>query len=98
MGVKELVKVLNFVWSVEFWRMGVCWTLSLIMAYVRLLTQRFFTRESKSYARCSTTVETMKSSAVRKPLCVITGVNKPITFASSSFFLRIIVVLVSVGS
>lgn len=73
--MKELVEVWHFVWSVEFWRMGVCWTLSLIMAYARLLAHRFFSRESKTYGRCSTMVETMKSSADRKPVCVITGVN-----------------------
>ncbi|KAK1384799.1 Rossmann-fold NAD(P)-binding domain-containing protein [Heracleum sosnowskyi] len=83
-----LIEVLHFVWSVEFWRMGVCWTLSLIMAYARLLAQRFFSRQSKSYARCSTMVDTMKNSAAKKPVCVITGATSGLGAAAAAELAR----------
>lgn len=96
--MKELVEVLHFMWSVEFWRMGVCWTLSLIMAYARLLVQKFLSQESKTYGRCSTMVETMEGSVARKPVCVITGVINTLLFFIIFFILRVVVVLVNVGS
>lgn len=90
MAVKDFVEVWHFVWSVEFWRMGVCWTLSLLLAYARLLGQRFLTRGNKSYGRC------WKHSGARKPVCVITGVNEHVTLASVIAVMT--VVLVDVGS
>ncbi|KAL8101321.1 hypothetical protein AgCh_033268 [Apium graveolens] len=68
--------------------MGVCWTLSLIMAYARLLAQRFFSRESKTYGRCSTMVETMKSTVDRKPVCVITGATSGLGAAAAADLAR----------
>ncbi|XP_074345545.1 uncharacterized protein LOC141684459 isoform X1 [Apium graveolens] len=88
MAVKELVEVLHFMRSVEFWRMGVCWTLSLIMAYACLLAQRFFSPESKTYGRCSTMVETMKSTVDRKPVCVITGATSGLGAAAAADLAR----------
>ncbi|KAL1830832.1 hypothetical protein ACET3Z_000483 [Daucus carota] len=82
MAVKDFVKVWHFVWSVEFWRMGVCWTLSLVLAYARLLGQRFLTRGNKSYGRC------WKHSGGRKPVCVITGATSGLGAAAAADLAR----------
>lgn len=81
MAVKEFTEAFRFACSVEFWRMGVLWTISLILSYFRLFAQSLLSRKSKSYARCSpTTEEALKSTAVRKPICIITGVINPLIY------------------
>lgn len=71
MAIKELWNALQFICSVEFWRMSVFWTLSLLVSYCRLL----LAPKSESYPRCppATLIN-------NKPVCIITGV------ISSSYF------------
>ncbi|KAG6636374.1 dehydrogenase/reductase SDR family member on chromosome X-like isoform X2 [Carya illinoinensis] len=64
MAIKELWNALQFICSVEFWRMSVFWTLSLLVSYCRLL----LAPKSQSYPRCppATLIN-------NKPVCIITG-------------------------
>lgn len=85
MVVKEFTEAFRFACSAEFWRMGVLWTISLILSYFRLFAQSLLSRKSKSYARCSpTTEEALKSTAVRKPICIITGATSGLGAAAAS--------------
>ncbi|KAJ9702227.1 hypothetical protein PVL29_004119 [Vitis rotundifolia] len=66
---KELREVLHFVFSLQFLRMALFWTLSLIISYLHLFIQRFpFSRKSNSYTRCPP-----ENTATFRPLCIITG-------------------------
>nr|CAN83376.1 hypothetical protein VITISV_022730 [Vitis vinifera] len=66
---KELREVLHFVFSLQFLRMALFWTLSLIISYLHLFIQRFpFSRKSNSYPRCPPA-----NTATFRPLCIITG-------------------------
>ncbi|KAB1213123.1 Dehydrogenase/reductase SDR family member on chromosome X [Morella rubra] len=74
--MKELGDALHFICSLEFWRMAVFWTLSLLISYCRLL----FSPHIKSYARCSPAASPINN----KPICIITGVISYLHFFPSS--------------
>lgn len=93
MDAKELREAVKFVCTVDFWRMAVFWTLSLILSYFQLFTQRFFGQKAKKYV-CSflpllpaTTSVPSGSDGVGRPVCVITGVNGLLIFPVSCFLL-----------
>lgn len=72
--VKIVVEVISFMWDVEFWRMAVLWTLSLIFSYLKLFYQNFFFPNSKCYSRCSPKDSAFATVSVPRPVCIITGV------------------------
>ncbi|XP_043707161.1 uncharacterized protein LOC122656619 isoform X3 [Telopea speciosissima] len=77
---------LNFVCSVEFWRMAVFWTLALVNSYLQLFSRAFFFRISRSYPRCSprpTATSISKTIAPTRPLCIITGATSGLGAASA---------------
>ncbi|TMW88978.1 hypothetical protein EJD97_017811 [Solanum chilense] len=67
------MEALSFLCKVEFWRMAVCWTLSLILSYLQLFSQIHFSRKSKLYDRCSSKSSSSSNAAIGKPICIITG-------------------------
>ncbi|KAK9266904.1 hypothetical protein L1049_027163 [Liquidambar formosana] len=67
---------LRFVWSLEFWRMAVLWTFSLIISYFQLFDHYLLSHKSNSYPRCSPVVAT-------KPLCIITGATSGLGAAAA---------------
>ncbi|KAG1346612.1 dehydrogenase/reductase SDR family member on chromosome X [Cocos nucifera] len=56
---------MEVVFSLEFWRMAVLWTLSLLFSYVQLL------RPSPSFPRRRFSPD--PASRVKRPICVVTG-------------------------
>ncbi|XP_062145977.1 uncharacterized protein LOC133853974 isoform X1 [Alnus glutinosa] len=75
MVMEELRDAFHFVCSVEFWRMAVFWTLSLLISYCHLL----FAPNSKSYPRCAPAT----SSINIKPVCIITGATSGLGAATA---------------
>lgn len=73
--MKELGDALHFICSLEFWRMAVFWTLSLLISYCRLL----FSPHIKSYARCSPAASPINN----KPICIITGATSGLGAAAA---------------
>uniref|UniRef100_A0A5B7BX11 Dehydrogenase/reductase SDR family member on chromosome X n=1 Tax=Davidia involucrata TaxID=16924 RepID=A0A5B7BX11_DAVIN len=92
MAVKELGEALHFACTVEFWRMAVFWTLSLIISYLRLFAQSLFTQKSRSSARRSAppvpppTTATHITTATRRPVCIITGATSGLGAAAAYAF------------
>ncbi|XP_007035941.2 PREDICTED: dehydrogenase/reductase SDR family member on chromosome X isoform X1 [Theobroma cacao] len=76
--IKELKEALRFVLSVEFWRMGVLWTISLLASYLQLYTNRLFSRKAQSYPRCHPPI-----SPSLRPVCVITGATSGLGAAAA---------------
>ncbi|XP_043707162.1 dehydrogenase/reductase SDR family member on chromosome X-like [Telopea speciosissima] len=77
---------LNFVCSVEFWRMAVFWTLALVNSYLQLFSRAFFFRISHSYPSCSpwpTATSISKTNAPTRPLCIITSATSDLGAASA---------------
>ncbi|GKV12373.1 hypothetical protein SLEP1_g23525 [Rubroshorea leprosula] len=75
--MRELGKAMCFVCSVEFWRMAVLWTFSLLTSYWQLYTTR---HSSKSYCfpRCKPQV-----SQTMRPVSVITGATSGLGAAAA---------------
>ncbi|KAK9986417.1 hypothetical protein SO802_031368 [Lithocarpus litseifolius] len=69
----ELGKAMQFICSLEFWRMAVFWTLSLLVSYWHLL----FTPKSKSFPRCA------PATTPIKPVCIITGATSGLGAAAA---------------
>ncbi|KAI3985661.1 hypothetical protein MKX01_033944 [Papaver californicum] len=65
----ELRDSLYFLCSIQFWRMGVLWTFSIIYSYLQLWLNKVMFRKYKSYPRCSMKV----SPSAKRPVCVVTG-------------------------
>ncbi|KAK0587608.1 hypothetical protein LWI29_025676 [Acer saccharum] len=80
---KELKEVLYFVCSVEFWRMAVLWTVSLLSSYLQLLVQRLFVHKSNSYIRCIP-----PTTGLIMPICIITGATSGLGAAAASALSR----------
>ncbi|GAV77358.1 adh_short domain-containing protein [Cephalotus follicularis] len=84
MKMKEMKEAVKFVWTVEFWRMGVLWTLSLLSSYFHFF---FFSppRNSKSsYPRTCPPHNSTSTSTIRTPpVCVITGASSGLGAAAA---------------
>ncbi|KAH0739488.1 hypothetical protein KY290_038193 [Solanum tuberosum] len=74
-----LMEALIFLCKGQFWRMAVFWTVSLILSYLQLFSQTQLSRKSKLFDRCSST----SSSAIRRPICIITGATSGLGAAVS---------------
>ncbi|KAG5583992.1 hypothetical protein H5410_044426 [Solanum commersonii] len=74
-----LMEALIFLCKGQFWRMAVFWTVSLILSYLQLFSQTRLSRKSKLFDRCSS----ISSSAIRKPICIITGATSGLGAAVS---------------
>ncbi|XP_027329164.1 dehydrogenase/reductase SDR family member on chromosome X-like isoform X1 [Abrus precatorius] len=65
--VIELWRTLHFVCSVQFWRMALIWTLSILFSYYQLFKAYLFSQKVVSYPRCSPSLTPFR------PVCVVTG-------------------------
>ncbi|XP_022760762.1 dehydrogenase/reductase SDR family member on chromosome X-like isoform X2 [Durio zibethinus] len=75
---KEFKEALRFAASVQFWRMAVLWTISLLTSYFQLHSKRLFSRKAQSYPRCHPPI-----SESLRPVCVITGATSGLGAAAA---------------
>ncbi|XP_015086455.1 dehydrogenase/reductase SDR family member on chromosome X [Solanum pennellii] len=78
-----LMEALSFLCKAQFWRMAVCWTLSLILSYLQLFSQIHFSRKSKLHDRCSSKSSSSSNAAIGKSICIITGATSGLGAAVS---------------
>ncbi|XP_073006851.1 uncharacterized protein [Typha latifolia] len=90
MGVdREAIKM---VFSMEFWRMAILWTLSLLYSHFHLLFAKPLSalfpsfQPSPSYPRCH--LSTDPDSKVKRPICVITGATSGLGKAAAKALAR----------
>ncbi|RZC90535.1 hypothetical protein C5167_029667 [Papaver somniferum] len=76
----ELRDSLYFLCSIQFWRMGVLWTFSIIYSYLQLWLNKVLFRKCKSYPRCSLK---LSPSAAKRPVCVVTGATSGLGAAAA---------------
>ncbi|KAI3466794.1 hypothetical protein Pfo_023457 [Paulownia fortunei] len=81
--VKIVVEVFNFICNVQFWRMSVLWTLSLIFSYLKLFSQSIFSPKFKCYSRCSPKDSTFGTTSAPRPVCIITGATSGLGAAAA---------------
>ncbi|XP_021690273.2 uncharacterized protein LOC110671948 isoform X2 [Hevea brasiliensis] len=78
MVMRELAQPLHFMYSVEFWRMAVFWTISLLASYLQLFCQRAFRQSSDAYPHCRP-----PRNGPSRPLCIITGATSGLGAAAA---------------
>ncbi|OMO59161.1 Short-chain dehydrogenase/reductase SDR [Corchorus olitorius] len=76
--IKEFKEAVHFVFSVEFWRMAVFWTFSLLASYLQLYSKGLFSRKAQAYPRCHPPI-----SESMRPVCVITGATSGLGAAAA---------------
>ncbi|XP_047341639.1 dehydrogenase/reductase SDR family member on chromosome X [Impatiens glandulifera] len=69
MVLNDLWEALSFVCTLQFWRMGVLWTISIIFSYFQLIFNGFLRRKAFSYPRCSLST----TMAAGRSVCIVTG-------------------------
>ncbi|RYR48031.1 hypothetical protein Ahy_A07g034025 isoform A [Arachis hypogaea] len=72
--VKELWRTLLFVFSIQFWRMGLLWTFSIVFSHYQLIKDFLCSQRPKSYYRCSPCVVPVR------PVAVVTGATSGLGF------------------
>ncbi|XP_057740153.1 short-chain dehydrogenase TIC 32 B, chloroplastic-like isoform X2 [Arachis stenosperma] len=72
--VKELWRTLVFLFSIQFWRMGLLWTFSIVFSHHQLIKDFFCSQRPKSYYRCSPCVVPVR------PVAVVTGATSGLGF------------------
>uniref|UniRef100_A0A2P2KR81 Dehydrogenase/reductase SDR family member on chromosome X homolog isoform X2 n=1 Tax=Rhizophora mucronata TaxID=61149 RepID=A0A2P2KR81_RHIMU len=78
--VRELMEAVNFVCSLQFWRMAVSWTISLVASYFQLFSRRLFDGGSCRYSHC---VPPRIGSNSNRPICIITGATSGLGAAAA---------------
>ncbi|KAI3845672.1 hypothetical protein MKX03_006652 [Papaver bracteatum] len=68
---------LDFLCSIQFWRMGVLWTFSIIYSCLQQWLNKVLFRKCKSYPRCSL------SPSAKRPVCVVTGATSGLGAAAA---------------
>lgn len=71
---------LKFVFSIQFWRMGLLWTFELLYSYFKL-----WGATSHSYPRCPPTRD---ANSTKKPLCIVTGATSGLGAAAAHALAR----------
>ncbi|XP_048320189.2 uncharacterized protein LOC107409164 isoform X2 [Ziziphus jujuba] len=79
MKMKNLGECFLFVCRADFWRMAVCWSICLVLSYLKLLFQILFVPESKRYPRCPPAT----TAACVRPVCIITGATSGLGAAAA---------------
>ncbi|CAK8567550.1 unnamed protein product [Lathyrus sativus] len=74
--IKDLWRGLHFVLSIQFWRMALLWTLSVLFSHFQLLKDSLFSHKIV-YPRCSS------SMFPNTPVCVITGATSGLGFSTA---------------
>ncbi|KAL2475071.1 NAD(P)-binding Rossmann-fold superfamily protein [Abeliophyllum distichum] len=81
--VKELRECLHIIFTVQFWRMAVLWTLALVFSYLKLFSQTILLQKSKRYSRRSPKDCISASAPVTRPVCIITGATSGLGAAAA---------------
>ncbi|KAJ8764175.1 hypothetical protein K2173_005097 [Erythroxylum novogranatense] len=81
--VRELREAMYFIGSLQYWRMAVFWTISILVSYWQLFTQTMFSWQSFNYPRCEPT-----GVGSSKPLCIITGATSGLGYAAAEALSR----------
>ncbi|KZV56026.1 Rossmann-fold NAD(P)-binding domain-containing protein isoform 1 [Dorcoceras hygrometricum] len=82
--VRVLTEAFQFICTVQFWRMAVLWTLSLVFSFLSLFCHTLLLSKSESHSRRSP--KDLKSDAAtlrRLPICVITGATSGLGAAAA---------------
>ncbi|KAL0310576.1 UNVERIFIED_CONTAM: hypothetical protein Sangu_2352300 [Sesamum angustifolium] len=87
-AVKVVAEGFNFICNLQFWRMSVLWTLSLVFSYLKLFSHGFLSPKSNVYSRRSPKHSTFANTAVTRPVCIITGVR---ALACAHVFCRLMI-------
>ncbi|CAA3029450.1 dehydrogenase/reductase SDR family member on chromosome X isoform X1 [Olea europaea var. sylvestris] len=81
--VKELKDCLHFIFTVQFWRMAVLWTVALVFSYLKLFSSTFLLPKAKYYSRRSLKDCISASAPVTRPVCIITGATSGLGAAAA---------------
>ena len=68
--VKEIYRAVKFICCIEFWRMSLLWTLSLVISHLRIFALRVWGHKYRNFPR----QRVAPISASNRPICIITGV------------------------
>ncbi|XP_074264418.1 short-chain dehydrogenase TIC 32 A, chloroplastic-like isoform X2 [Silene latifolia] len=80
MTMNEICTILKFVCSIQFLRMSLLWTFSLLVSYLRLFfAGRFFGKKCAVYSRQKVTA----ISASQRPVCIVTGATSGLGAAAA---------------
>ncbi|KAH9611555.1 hypothetical protein KSS87_019274 [Heliosperma pusillum] len=80
MVMNEICRILKFVCSIQFLRMSVFWTLSLLISYLRLFfAGRLWGQKCAVYSREKVT----PISASQRPVCIVTGATSGLGAAAA---------------
>ncbi|KAI8567527.1 hypothetical protein RHMOL_Rhmol02G0129700 [Rhododendron molle] len=82
MLIEEFKDALCFACTLDFWRMAVLWTLSLLLSYFQLLTKTLFSCKPISYRRRSPLLPP-STTKPRLPVCIITGATSGLGAAAA---------------
>ncbi|KAL0328946.1 UNVERIFIED_CONTAM: Short-chain dehydrogenase, chloroplastic [Sesamum calycinum] len=82
-AVKVVAEGFNFICNLQFWRMSVLWTLSLVFSYLKLFSHGFLSPKSNVYSRRSPKHSTFANTAVTRPVCIITGATSGLGAAAA---------------
>lgn len=87
METKALREALNFVRTIQFWRMAILWTISLVISYLHLLSQTLLSAtKPDSRPRISRSlVSKHGSSPIPRPVCIITGATSGLGAAAAYY-------------
>ncbi|KAL7142529.1 hypothetical protein ABFS83_08G129700 [Erythranthe nasuta] len=80
---KSVIEGFNFMCNVQFWRMAVLWTFSIIFSYLKLFCESFFSQKSKCYRRFSPKDSIFTTNSVSRPVCIITGATSGLGAAAA---------------
>ncbi|XP_038687413.1 short-chain dehydrogenase TIC 32, chloroplastic-like isoform X2 [Tripterygium wilfordii] len=78
MRMEELWEAVNFICSMEFLKMAVLWTMSLLTSYIQLFVPRLFGQKTTVYPRC---LPQMRGSI--RPVCIVTGATSGLGAATA---------------
>ncbi|GAB2291319.1 hypothetical protein Dimus_025577 [Dionaea muscipula] len=81
LAVRDLRRTLQFIFTVEFWRMTVLWPLSLLLSCYLLISQRISSNKPRKYPRLK--CRSMMPTAAKNPVCVITGATSGLGAAAA---------------
>ncbi|GMH13880.1 hypothetical protein Nepgr_015721 [Nepenthes gracilis] len=79
--VKELHKAAQFIFTVDFWRMLVHWTLSLIISHLHLFAQSLSVLKSNPCPRSRS--QSLSRTAAMSPICIVTGATSGLGAAAA---------------
>lgn len=65
----KIREILDFVCSIELWRMAILWTIALVGSHLQILLQSLFARKPESYQQFARVPSSFQH------VCIITGVS-----------------------